>query len=98
MHYGSHSFGHYVAFRRRPCDPLAPPPNPLVPPPDGPEWYRISDETVHPARLEDALRSNPFLLFYERVRKGVGDKLDDVTPRLVESWGLGRGQQKAKER
>ncbi|GAA6030154.1 hypothetical protein JCM8097_009290 [Rhodosporidiobolus ruineniae] len=76
VHYGSHSFGHYVAFRRRPVDPSsstssssdadAPGSVPL----DLPEWYRISDETVDPSSITEALRANPFLLFYERVRPG----------------------------
>lgn len=89
-HYGSHSFGHYVAYRRR---PVAPPPSgtsPRLPPEDAasqeadgdtastsfipdvrpptPEWLHISDETVSAAHLNDALRANPFLIFYERVR------------------------------
>lgn len=82
-HYGSHSFGHYVAYRRRPT-----PTTPGTPAPtdtgsaadgtirDGPapasEWLHISDETVSPAHLNDALRANPFLIFYERVREPIG--------------------------
>jgi len=72
VHYGSHSFGHYVAFRRRPDSSL-----------DGtsgsdderasssalPDWYRVSDETVDPSDIYEALRANPFLVFYERVRE-----------------------------
>ncbi|KAI5479744.1 ubiquitin carboxyl-terminal hydrolase 16 [Pseudohyphozyma bogoriensis] len=81
VHYGSHSYGHYVAYRRRPPGPLPfPPPSTdpstgeEVPTPVVPEWYRISDETVSPATTEQVLRSNPFLVFYERalLKNGAG--------------------------
>ncbi|KAI8087750.1 uncharacterized protein B0P05DRAFT_584969 [Gilbertella persicaria] len=70
VHYGSHSFGHYVAFKRRifadqcQCHGCQG---------DGqPEewkcqntWYRISDSKVDECSLEDVLRSNPYMLLYE---------------------------------
>ncbi|GAA5896958.1 hypothetical protein JCM6882_007316 [Rhodosporidiobolus microsporus] len=64
VHYGSHSFGHYVAFRRRPSSPSSSSDPSSA---NLPDWYRISDETVDPSSLTEALRANPFLLFYERV-------------------------------
>jgi len=65
-----------------------------------PEWYRISDETVDVSTIDEALRNNPFLLFYERLedngrrqeREGEGEgktlqeMLDGLRPRVVESW------------
>ncbi|GAA5969690.1 hypothetical protein JCM3765_006114 [Sporobolomyces pararoseus] len=61
VHYGSHHFGHYVAFRRTPIQqPLSR---------NIPEWYRISDETVEISNLNQVLNNNPFLLFYERVKQ-----------------------------
>ncbi|GAA5901785.1 ubiquitin carboxyl-terminal hydrolase [Sporobolomyces salmoneus] len=98
VHYGSHSFGHYVAFRRRPTPP------PQLSNSTGtngrlPEWYRISDETVDVSTIEEARRNNPFLLFYERVvdvpplagtreeaGEGAGLKEGMVRPRVIESW------------
>ncbi|GAA5932160.1 hypothetical protein JCM3775_004254 [Rhodotorula graminis] len=72
VHYGSHSFGHYVAFRRRPdstCGPsLGADDERASSSAALPDWYRISDETVDPSSIYEALRANPFLLFYERVR------------------------------
>ncbi|GAA5902530.1 hypothetical protein JCM8208_006913 [Rhodotorula glutinis] len=72
VHYGSHSFGHYVAFRRRPdstCGPsLGSDEDRASSSTALPDWYRISDETVDPSNIYEALRANPFLLFYERVR------------------------------
>lgn len=98
VHYGSHSFGHYVAFRRRP--PL---PEDVTVDAVLPEWYRISDETVQPATVDEALRANPYLLFYERVdmtgnpitassqsKKGIENVTqvltDGAKARIVESW------------
>jgi ubiquitin carboxyl-terminal hydrolase 1 len=97
VHYGSHHFGHYVAFRRRP-----------EPPPDladevkiprsvsSPEWYRISDETVDVSTLDEALRNNPFLLFYERVQdplrhvEGTRRKAEEREEGAEEDSGRGR--------
>ncbi|BGP53319.1 ubiquitin-specific protease ubp1 [Rhodotorula sphaerocarpa] len=92
VHFGSHSFGHYVAFRRRP-----PSLSQAAAEAAGPEWYRVSDETVQPATIGEALRANPYLLFYERVRPGgwsagteetptPGAEAAVVAPRIVESW------------
>ncbi|GAA5984413.1 hypothetical protein JCM11641_000128 [Rhodosporidiobolus odoratus] len=79
VHYGSHSYGHYVSFRCRP--PL--PPSTDSSPTDLPDWYRISDETVDPSSVSEALCANPFLLFYERVR-------DDLSPAVSAAAGLAR--------
>ncbi|PWN50838.1 cysteine proteinase [Violaceomyces palustris] len=70
VHYGGHSFGHYVCFRRRPdCakaetkmgnfDAEA------ESDPRG-SWLRISDERMESCSLRDVLNENPFMLFYER--------------------------------
>ncbi|GAA5928927.1 hypothetical protein JCM10213_004942 [Rhodosporidiobolus nylandii] len=96
VHYGSHSFGHYVAFRRRPSSPSS---DDLPAALDLPDWYRISDETVDPSSIQEALRANPFLLFYERIRDersasasaaGGLARLDSLVggaqARVVESW------------
>lgn len=108
VHYGSHSFGHYVAFRRRPVpasdvdssDPVAH----AAPP----EWYRISDETVEPSSVNEALRANPFLLFYERSKPDDAassasaglDKLDALMhgakARVVESWRASTSSSRAQ--
>lgn len=118
MHYGSHSFGHYVAFRRRPdlgadsglttsSDEERASPSASLP-----DWYRISDETVDPSNIHEALRANPFLLFYERVRNDdrlAGEAADpDAGPRahgalaggamarVVESWRAAQRRDAAK--
>lgn len=77
VHYGSHSFGHYVAFKR-------------VPEGnregfegfegegggDG-EWLRISDESVSKATIQQVKGENPYMLFYELIEEGGrGDKVE----------------------
>ncbi|KAJ8098448.1 hypothetical protein POJ06DRAFT_259510 [Lipomyces tetrasporus] len=51
VHFGSHSFGHYIAYRRV----------------DGSSWVRVSDGDVQPVSMDDVLsHGNVVLLFYER--------------------------------
>ncbi|KAI8890450.1 cysteine proteinase [Backusella circina FSU 941] len=74
VHYGSHSFGHFVAFKRRIyadqcqchqcrgsrpcCDEEWKDQN---------SWYRISDTKVDECSLEYVLKSNPYMLLYQLV-------------------------------
>jgi ubiquitin carboxyl-terminal hydrolase 1 len=55
VHYGSHAFGHYVAFKRVPDASLD----------DADAWLRISDASVTHASLAHVQCENPFMLFYE---------------------------------
>ncbi|GJJ06964.1 hypothetical protein Clacol_001161 [Clathrus columnatus] len=73
-HYGTHSFGHYVAYRRKPKPPLDEhrfdPPRLKCSPdcacekcqqgedPYGSRWLRISDESVEEVGVERALAEN----------------------------------------
>lgn len=50
VHFGAHSYGHFVTFRKHR--------------PSG-TWFRTSDESVYQTSLDMVLGSNPFLLFYE---------------------------------
>ncbi|KAK4052024.1 ubiquitin-specific protease ubp1 [Microbotryomycetes sp. JL201] len=81
VHYGSHQFGHYVAFRRAPHSKLFDESTTLETTTttiNQPEWYRISDEVVEPSSVQEVLRANPVLMFYERVKTGQeGQKLLD---------------------
>jgi len=104
VHYGSHHFGHYVAFRRRPNPPPSPSPSPTTSSAAAaatrlplPEWYRISDETVEISTIQEVERNNPFLLFYEKLNHHDEDKEDEkekgqvdgsLKPRIVESWRI----------
>ena len=52
-----------------------PPPLPSSPYHDNvkSDWYRISDETVDKTDIDTVLKSNPFLLFYEKIRDDTVD-------------------------
>lgn len=82
VHYGSHSFGHFVAFKRRiyadtcQCHTCAPPSPSIGGSKERGEtwkcqnsWYRISDTKVDECSIDDVLRSNPYMLLYELVEK-----------------------------
>ncbi|KAF7294218.1 USP domain-containing protein [Mycena chlorophos] len=73
-HYGQHSFGHYICFRRTPVAadqdkyvPAAPTPNSTAG--TGTGWLRISDSRVDRCGIEQVLAegSAVFMLYYERV-------------------------------
>ncbi|KAF8506064.1 hypothetical protein F5888DRAFT_1791978 [Russula emetica] len=72
-HYGQHSFGHYVCYRRKPRGSVR------VGPPrlndgfhatPGRGWLRASDDAVREVGIETVLQegSGAFMLYYERVR------------------------------
>lgn len=72
-HYGSHSFGHYIAYRRKP--PLSTPSLSSLSSSSGyGGWLRISDDSVKECGIEEVLRegSGAFMLFYERVTPTAG--------------------------
>ncbi|CAO3689430.1 unnamed protein product [Umbelopsis vinacea] len=79
VHYGSHSYGHFVAYRRLPChckcqqcdscDHI---------------WLRVSDEKVDRVNLRDVLHANPYMLMYEAIESdhGGGDLTDNSAQHL----------------
>lgn len=73
-HYGQHSFGHYVCFRRKPRGVgRVVPPRPDEPPvAPGRGWLRASDDAVREVGIETVLQegSGAFMLYYERVGNG----------------------------
>lgn len=93
VHFGSHSYGHYVSFRRR----LSAFTRPALADAgaSGDEWYRISDETVELSTTDEMLRANPFLLFYERVADASGASIgyeavedQEEVAGISESWEI----------
>ncbi|KAI9508141.1 hypothetical protein F5148DRAFT_980283 [Russula earlei] len=84
-HYGQHSFGHYVCYRRKPwgAERIVPPR--LDEPPAGPGkgWLRASDDAVREVGIEAVLQegSGAFMLFYERVRNEEKDEPPIGSPR-----------------
>ncbi|KAH9983202.1 hypothetical protein BJV74DRAFT_47658 [Russula compacta] len=77
-HYGQHSFGHYVCFRRKPRGAgLVVPPQlnePAAAPGKG--WLRVSDDAVREVGIEAVLQecNGAFMLYYERVRNDEDNK------------------------
>ena len=72
-HYGQHSFGHYVCFRRKPRGAGRVEPPRLdegFPAVHGKGWLRASDDAVREVGIETVLQegSGAFMLYYERVR------------------------------
>ena len=69
-HYGQHSFGHYVCFRRKPRGAgRVVPPQLEEGPPTGRGWLRVSDDAVREVGIETVLLegAGAFMLYYERV-------------------------------
>ena len=56
VHHGDMHTGHFVTFRRCPA------PHPS-------QWLWASDDSVRKASLQEALSSNAYLVFYERVQR-----------------------------
>ena len=72
-HYGQHSFGHYVCFRRKPrgAGRVGPPRlDEGLHAVHGRGWLRASDDAVREVGIETVLQegSGAFMLYYERVR------------------------------
>ncbi|KAI1900994.1 hypothetical protein AGOR_G00055570 [Albula goreensis] len=60
VHHGDMHSGHFVTYRRCPASPRGPSPF-------NTQWLWVSDDSVRRASLQEALSSNAYLLFYERV-------------------------------
>ncbi len=79
-HYGAHSFGHYIAYRRKPSNgsPSALQPFPFLGTVNG--WLRISDDSVDEVGIDYVLSetSGTFLLFYERIIPGPASSSDNL--------------------
>ncbi|KAF9366537.1 hypothetical protein BGX34_001526 [Mortierella sp. NVP85] len=93
VHYGGHSYGHFIAYRRKPgnTQPKAGPMGKLKARAlfnsdnysdygRGEEWFRISDDTVDSVSLDHVLRSNPYMCLYERVEIGGGREAKNLRP------------------
>ncbi|CDH49048.1 cysteine proteinase [Lichtheimia corymbifera JMRC:FSU:9682] len=70
VHYGSHDFGHFIAYKRRlvtdMCNCFKCKGSWSMRGDDS-TWYRISDEQVDLCTVDEALHSNPYMLLYEQI-------------------------------
>lgn len=97
VHYGSHSFGHFVAFKRRiyadQCKCYQCAGNGNVSTTEKAElwkcqnsWYRISDSKVDECSIQDVKRSNPYMLLYELISEDDMDLAAEEDEDEDEEW------------
>ncbi|KAG0045201.1 hypothetical protein BGZ83_009559 [Gryganskiella cystojenkinii] len=82
VHYGGHSYGHFIAYRRKPesmvskVGPVGLGLDPMNASGAGSlyggngrteDWFRISDETVDSVTLDHVLGANPYMCLYEKM-------------------------------
>ncbi|KAI8988114.1 hypothetical protein BDF20DRAFT_998625 [Mycotypha africana] len=74
VHYGDHSSGHYIAYKRRivanTCScKICRQEKLTLKPSTGSEWYKMSDDNVRACPIDEVLSENPFMLMYELVEQ-----------------------------
>ncbi|KAF9576246.1 hypothetical protein EC968_009806 [Mortierella alpina] len=80
VHYGGHSYGHFIAYRRKPesmisklgsvglgLDPTSSISRAGSLHNRAEDWFRVSDEHVESVTLDHVLDSNPYMCLYEKV-------------------------------
>ncbi|KAF9966028.1 hypothetical protein BGZ70_003509 [Mortierella alpina] len=80
VHYGGHSYGHFIAYRRKPesmlskvgpvglgLDPASRTSRAGSLHKRAEDWFRVSDEHVESVTLDHVLDSNPYMCLYEKV-------------------------------
>ncbi|KAG0189271.1 hypothetical protein DFQ28_003619 [Apophysomyces sp. BC1034] len=76
VHFGTHNFGHFIAYKRQVlaekcnCSRCGPADMTLA---SQDAWYRISDEKVDLCTADEVLRANPYMLLYEKVDESDAD-------------------------
>jgi ubiquitin carboxyl-terminal hydrolase 1 len=90
VHYGSHSAGHYVSFRRRSIKRHVASKDEVDEQKEtrSDAWFRISDDSVSPCSLQDVLTQNPFILYYERL-DAIGGQSDPARQKFASSLPKG---------
>ncbi|KAG9321458.1 hypothetical protein KVV02_003585 [Mortierella alpina] len=98
VHYGGHSYGHFIAYRRKPesmiskvgsvglgLDPASRTSRAGSLHNRAEDWFRVSDEHVEPVTLDHVLDSNPYMCLYEKVlsfQEKDGSKSETVSASL----------------
>jgi ubiquitin carboxyl-terminal hydrolase 1 len=74
VHYGSHNFGHFIAYKRRlercgcrSCINITHKNPGTSTTSTQHDWYRLSDEKVDTCSVQDVLKANPYMLIYELI-------------------------------
>ncbi|KAI7894875.1 uncharacterized protein EV154DRAFT_414363 [Mucor mucedo] len=83
VHYGSHNFGHFIAYKRRlvaeKCSCHACCDDETVLTHHDSSWFKISDERVDACSVDEVLEANPYMLLYELIE----DDITSVVPQPV---------------
>ncbi|KAF9910751.1 hypothetical protein BX616_010787 [Lobosporangium transversale] len=101
VHYGGHSYGHFIAYRRKPENMLskigtvglglesmkASRAGSFHGGSGVEDWFRVSDEMVESVTLDHVLRSNPYMCLYERVELPE-DRIEKVSGTVTSSLSL----------
>lgn len=84
IHYGSHNYGHFIAYKRRlvteKCSCHICSDNTTLLSHHESDWFKISDERVDMCAVDEVLEANPYMLLYELVDQDVVDKANLVEP------------------
>ena len=68
VHMGGIDSGHFVTYRREPACPLADLDQAAS---KRKAWFYTSDSVVREVSVEEVLKSNPYMLFYEKIHPEV---------------------------
>lgn len=98
VHYGSHNFGHFIAYKRRlercgcrQC--LSTSSTKPASEPCQNDWYRVSDEKVDTCSIQDVLKANPYMLIYELVEEQPQHQPPpELSPKLAKSFTSSSGK------
>ncbi|KAF9095038.1 hypothetical protein BGX23_001231 [Mortierella sp. AD031] len=102
VHYGGHSYGHFIAYRRKP-ESMVSKVGPVGLGLDATtnssragsycgsgrreDWFRVSDETIESVSLENVLGANPYMCLYEKV-ESADDKETRMQDNVLSSLSL----------
>jgi ubiquitin carboxyl-terminal hydrolase 1 len=84
VHYGSHNFGHFIAYKRRlvaeKCHCPTCSDDATVLKHHDSDWFKISDEKVDSCGIDQVLEANPYMLLYELI----DDNQEDLAAAVAE--------------
>ncbi|KAI9251997.1 hypothetical protein EDC94DRAFT_526261 [Helicostylum pulchrum] len=77
VHFGSHNFGHFIAYKRRlvaeKCNCHACTDDIISLTHHDSDWFKVSDERVDVCTVDEVLSANPYMLLYELMEDHVSD-------------------------
>ncbi|KAG2228590.1 hypothetical protein BDF21DRAFT_394011 [Thamnidium elegans] len=86
VHFGSHNFGHFIAYKRRlvaekcNCDACTDDVISLTH--HDSDWFKISDERVDTCTVDEVLSANPYMLLYELIDDDISDNVTPTTQNI----------------